>query len=66
MESVFRKQDKYSFQREFRFVIDSSSLGECPLVMDIGDIRDITLQLESTELNAKKLLGGKIELQLRR
>ena len=29
--------------------------------MDIGDMRDITLQLESTELNGEKLLGGKIE-----
>ena len=66
VESVFRKQGQYSFQREFRFVIDSGSLGECPLVMDIGDIRDITLQLESTELNGKKWLGGKIELKLRR
>ena len=66
VESVFRKQGQYSFQREFRFVINSGSLGECPLVMDIGDIRDIALQLESTELNGKKWLGGKIELKLRR
>ena len=62
VESVFRKQDQYSFQREFRFVIDSRSFGVSPLVMDIGDIRDDTLQLESTELNGKKLLGGNIEL----
>ena len=61
VESVFQKQDQYSFQREFRFVIDSGSLRECPLVMDIGDIRDITLQLESAELNGKKWLGGSIE-----
>ena len=64
VESVFRKQVQYSFQREFRFVIDSGSLGECPLVIDIGDIRDITLQLESTELNGKKWLGGKIAFEL--
>lgn len=61
VESVFWKQDQYSFQREFRFVISSRSWGECPLVMDIGDIRDITLQLESTELNGKNFLGGKID-----
>ena len=41
--------------------MDSGSLGEAPLVMDIGDISDITLQLESSELNGE-LLGGKIEL----
>ena len=61
VESVFWKQDQYRFQREFRFAIDSGSSGECPVVMDIGDIRDITLQLESTELNGKKFLGGQIE-----
>ena len=66
VESVFRKQDQYRFQREFRFVIDRGSLGECPLVIDIGDISDITLQLESSELNGEKWLGGKIELQTAR
>ena len=30
--------------------------------MDIGDIRNITLQLESSELNGEKFLGGTIEL----
>lgn len=58
VESVFWKQAQYSFQREFRFVIQSGSLGEDPLVMSIGDLRDITLQLESTELSGKKWLGG--------
>ena len=33
------------------------------LFRDIGDISDITLQLESSELNGEKLLGGKFELQ---
>ena len=51
VESVFWKQDQYRFQREFRFVIDSGSLGECSLDMDIGDISDIAFQLKSTELN---------------
>ena len=62
VESVFWKRDHYSYQREFRFVLDSGSLGECHLDMDIGDIRDITLQLESTELNGKKWLGGQMVL----
>ena len=30
VESVFRKQGQYSFQREFRFVINSGSLGGMP------------------------------------
>ena len=65
-EAAFRKQNRYSFQREFRFAMNSGSLGEEPLVMDIGDISDITLQLESSELNGEKLIGGKIELRTAR
>ena len=65
-EAAFWKQNHYRFQREFRFIMNSGSLGKEPLVMDIGDIRNITLQLESSELNGEKLLGGKLELQLRR
>ena len=65
-EAAFRKQNRYSFQREFRFAMNSGSLGEEPLVMDIGDISDITLQLKSSELNGEKWLGGKIELQTAR
>ena len=58
VESVFWKQEQYSYQREFRFVIDTGSSGELPLDdMDIGDLRDITLQLESTELNGERFLG---------
>ena len=53
-EAAFRKQNRYRFQREFRFAMNSGSLGEEPLVMDIGDISDITLQLESSELNGEK------------
>ena len=61
IESVFWKQKQLSFQREFRFVIDTGSVGESHLDMDIGDIRHITQQLESTELNSDKFLGGRIE-----
>ena len=62
--SAFWRQDQYRFQQEFRFVIDSGSLGECRLVMDIGDIRDITLQLESTELNGDVPCAVEIQRRL--
>ena len=62
VESVFWKQDQYRYQREFRFAINRGSLGEYPLVMDIGDIRDIALQFKSTELNGKNFLAGPIEV----
>ena len=62
IESVFWKQKQFSFQREFRFVIDSRTLGNCPLCMEIGDISDIALKLKSTELNGDKLIGGNLRL----
>ena len=45
--------------------MNSGSSGEKPqpLIMNIGDISDVTLQLESSELNGKKWLGGELELQ---
>ena len=62
MEAIFRKRDEYSYQREFRFVLDTRTTDDCPLILNIGNIRDITLQLKSNELNGEKFLGGKISL----
>lgn len=62
IESVFWKQDQFSFQREFRFVIDDGSFGKDALLLDIGDISDITLQLKSSELNGSKWFGGNLEV----
>ena len=58
IESVFWKQDRHSDQREFRFVIDNGSKCDTPLIMEIGDISDITMQFRSSELNSEKFLGG--------
>lgn len=62
VESIFWKRDEYSYQREYRFVFDTKTTDDCPLILDIGNIRDITLQLKSNELNGEKFLGGKISL----
>ena len=58
VESIFWKQDRYSYQREFRFVFDDGVMNDTPLIMEIGDISDITLQFNSSELNSEKFLGG--------
>ena len=63
IESVFWKQEQYSFQREFRFVVNCRTLGKSPLEMDIGDITQITLQFESIELNSEKWLGGTFDVR---
>ena len=58
MESIFWKQDKYRDQREYRFAIDTGLVSDSPLILDIGDIKDIALMLKATELNGPKFLGG--------
>ena len=40
IDPVFRKRTDYSYQREYRFAIDTGTTGDDPLHLDIGDIRD--------------------------
>ena len=60
VESIFRKQDRHSYQREFRFVIGNGPVSDAPLILEIGDIRDITWRFDFAELNGEKLLGGEL------
>ncbi len=62
VESIFHKQDRHSYQREFRFVIDMGLVTNAPLILEIGDISDITQRFDSAELNTKKFLGGEMAL----
>ena len=62
VQALFRKQQRDSYQREFRFVINAGLRGDLPLWLDVGPISDITLRLDASELNGEKLLGGKMEI----
>ena len=62
VESVFWKQAQLSYQREFRFLIDSRIPSDRPLFLEIGDISGITHRLKSTELNGEELIGGELRL----
>lgn len=62
-DSVFWKQIRYRFQREFRFAVNTVTSRKDHLDIDIGDIRNITLRLESTELNGEKLIGGDLQFK---
>lgn len=66
VEAVFRKQERFSYQREFRFAINTGRTGDLPLTLDIGDISGITMRLRSDELNGPKLLGGQLAFARRR
>ena len=60
--SIFHKQDRHSYQREFRFVIDDGLVSDSPLILEIGDISDITQRFDSAELNTEKFLGGEMAI----
>lgn len=63
IDAALSKQDRQSYQREFRFVIDAGlSDDDLPLTLDVGDLSDITMPLRSNELNGPKLLGGDLRL----
>ena len=49
-DAIFRKQDRHSYQHEFRYVIATRTEGDDPVILAIGDIRDIALGVH-TELN---------------
>ena len=50
-DAIFRKQDRYSYQHEFRFVIATQTEGDDPAILEIGGIHDIALGVRTTELN---------------
>lgn len=62
VESIFHKQERYSYQREFRYVFDNGLVGATPLILEIGDISDITRRFDFAELNGKEFLGGEMAM----
>lgn len=65
IDPVFRKQNQYSYQREYRFVIDTGSVGNDAVVLGLGDIRDITWLCAPGDLNGRNFLGGELSLHIR-
>ena len=63
LKAVFSKQDDYEFQREYRYAVWNESPSAHPMIINIGDISDITLEMASHEINGEKFLGGNIELR---
>ncbi len=51
LDSIFSKSKGYEYQREFRFAIDNGSEGRNHIILDIGEIDDITMCMDSREIN---------------
>ena len=51
VKTLFAKRNKYAWQKEFRFVIDSRTVGNDALILNIGKIDDIATALDTSEIN---------------
>ena len=59
-EAVFRKRREYRYQQEYRFIIDTLAIEDWPIVLEMGNIRDITSYFYASKIN-EELLGGEIK-----
>ena len=50
-EAIFRKTMDYAYQQEYRIALNTSTDGDDPVPLDIGNLKDITLLYRSDELN---------------
>jgi hypothetical protein len=50
-DTIFQKQIEYSYQKEFRFAIDTGTKGTNPIMMEIGDLSDIASISSPQEIN---------------
>ena len=60
-EAAFNKQERFSWQREYRFAIDSGTEGNEALNIELGDLRDIAKPFNALEVN-RALLGGELRI----
>ena len=51
LDSIFSKSKEYEYQRKFCFAIDNGSVGRNHIILDIGEIDDITMCMDSREIN---------------
>ena len=51
IRSLFMKRNKYGYQKEFRFVIDTDTYDDKHITLDIGDIRHITMRCSIDVIN---------------
>ena len=51
METIFTKRMEYQYQSEFRFAIDTGDLGCDATILDVGNLDDIAICLETSDIN---------------
>ena len=49
VETIFHKRKEYEYQREFRIALYTGTVGCSAITLDIGDISDIAIQMDTIE-----------------
>ena len=57
IRTIFTKREKYAYQKEFRFAIDTGTTGCEPITLDIGAIDDIATRLDTADINRQLSIG---------
>ena len=61
---IFTKRKKFSHEREFRFAIDTGTLGSEPITLNIGGIDDIAIRMYTADINRELSISlGEVEGQ---
>ena len=50
IQTLFLKRKRYEYQKEWRLAIDTGTTGDCPIIFDIGGIKDIAVQINTPDL----------------
>ena len=59
---IFTKRKKFSHEREFRFAIDTGTLGSEPITLNIGKIDDIAIRMDTSDINRQLSISiGEVE-----
>ena len=49
--NAFQKRSEFSYQREFRFLLQKKDAVDAPVILEIGDLSDIAQSCKSVDLN---------------
>ena len=51
VKTLFTKRNKYAYQKEFRFAINTGTMGSEAITLNIGNVDDIAIRLDTSDIN---------------
>lgn len=50
IRTVFAKRKRYAYQKEFRIAIDTGTMGDEPITLNVGEMKDIAMLMDTVDL----------------